>query len=184
MFVLTHNFGFFRQVKNWFNHMNRRKKPNQFSACFYMVEAGVLAGQRNACLRVLDPLLQKFDSEYHYLFKKVYEEANCGIKRPALEDYYAMPNIARRLLEAFLAFHFPAHSGELNQQLDQVTGFDPAKKARILRFLHTYSHDGKIGEPEHDLSILAETPQVLKELLELIATEDAKHFDEMVKFVI
>ncbi|MEO8206371.1 MAG: hypothetical protein ABI615_09340 [Chthoniobacterales bacterium] len=26
--------------------------------------------------------------------------------------------------------------------------------------LHTYSHDGKIAEPEHDLSILGETPQV------------------------
>jgi len=93
-----------------------------------------------------------------------------------------MPNIARRLLESFLAFRYPAESGELKQQLDLVA-FDTAKKARILRFLHTYSHDGKIAEPEHDLSILAETPDVLKDLIEMIKTEDPKHYGEMTKLL-
>jgi hypothetical protein len=31
------------------------------------------------------------------------------------------------------------------------------------------------------MSILSETPQVLKDILELIKSEDQKHFDEMVK---
>jgi len=99
-----------------------------------------------------------------------------------LEEFYGMPNIARRLLESFLAFRYPAESGELKQQLDLVA-FDTAKKARILRFLHTYSHDGKIAEPEHDLSILAETPDVLKDLIEMIKTEDPKHYGEMTKLL-
>lgn len=54
------------------------------------------------------------------------------------------------------------------------------KKSRITRFLHTHSREGRISNPEHDLSILAETPQVLNDLLELIKREDEKHFAEIV----
>jgi len=183
-FILTHNFAFFRQVKNWFNHLKHQGKKDitQRPARFYMIEAGFSSGKRNAALKQLDPLLHQFESEYHYLFKKVHDEANSVGAQRGLEEFYGMPNIARRLLESFLAFRYPAESGELKQQLDLVA-FDTAKKARILRFLHTYSHDGKIAEPEHDLSILAETPDVLKDLIEMIKTEDPKHYDEMTKLL-
>ncbi len=184
LFILTHNFGFFRQVKNWFNHMQHQKKSDISlrPARFYMVESTIVGGKRSAALKQLDPLLHQFESEYHYLFKKIREEAASSPTGRGLEEYYGMPNIARRALESFMAFRYPAESGELKQQLDMAT-FDPAKKARILRFLHTYSHDGKIAEPEHDLSILSETPQVLNDLLDLIKAEDPKHYSEMEKLV-
>jgi len=86
--------------------------------------------------------------------------------------------MARRLLEAFLAFRQPQASGELWQQMQSVA-FDKVKKQRILRFLHTYSHSAGFGEPEHDPSILAEAGAVLKDLLELIKTQDKDHFDAM-----
>ena len=184
LFILTHNFGFFRQVKNWFNHLKHQgsKDITKHPGRFYMIETEIVAGKRSAAIKQLDPLLHRFESEYHYLFKKVHDEANKSAANRSLEEFYGMPNIARRLLESFLSFRYPAESGELKQQLDGVT-FDPAKKARILRFLHTYSHDGKIAEPEHDLSILAETPDVLKDLLELLKTEDPKHCAEMTKLL-
>jgi wobble nucleotide-excising tRNase len=184
LFILTHNFAFFRQAKNWFNHLEHQRSKDVMKrpGRFYMVEAGFVGGKRNATLKQLDPLLHRFESEYHYLFKRVHEEANSGGAKRSLEEFYGMPNIARRLLESFMAFRYPAESGELKQQLDLVI-FDPAKKARILRFLHTYSHDGKIAEPEHDLSILAETPDVLKDLIEMLKAEDSKHYDEMVKLL-
>jgi wobble nucleotide-excising tRNase len=184
LFILTHNFGFFRQVKNWFNHMHHQKKKDvaQRPARFFMLETEFTHGQRNSVLKQLDPLLHQYESEYHYLFKKVYTEATNPTSTRALEEFYGMPNIARRLLESFMAFRYPAQSGELKEQLDLVA-FDSAKKSRILRFLHTYSHDGKVGEPEHDLSILSETPEVMEDLLEMLKAEDSKHFDEMVKLI-
>lgn len=87
--------------------------------------------------------------------------------------------MARRLLESFLAFRYPVEES-LVDKLDRVA-YPDAKKARILRFLHTYSHDGKISDSEHDLSVLAETPQILADLLELLKTEDKRHLDEMNK---
>jgi hypothetical protein len=38
-----------------------------------------------------------------------------------------------------------------------------------------------VGDHEHDPSLLAETPQVLRELLEFIEFEDQRHYAEMLK---
>lgn len=179
LFILTHSHSFFRQVKNWFNHLpNQNKKDvNVRPGRFYMLTSNVTGGNRSSSISKLDSLLHEYESEYHYLFSLVYEAANSE-EDAGLQQNYHLPNIARRLLESFLAFRQPSKSGELRQQLD-VIDFDVAKKTRILRFLHTHSHAGQISDPEHDPSILIETKQVLNDLLCLIQKDDDRHFEQM-----
>lgn len=178
LFVLTHNFAFFRQVKNWFKHLRGQDRKQ---GRFYMLTTDFAEGRRTAKLEVLDPFLHDFESEYHYLFKRVHDEAH---KAPVsgLESYYALPNIARRLLESFLAFRVPDKQGDLLQKLESIQ-YDQAKKTRIIRFLHTYSHFDQVAEPEHDLSVLSETPAVLQEVLSLIGECDPGHYNRMVELV-
>lgn len=180
LFVLTHNFAFFRQVKNWFNHLPGQKKKDLADrpARYYMLQTSIHDGNRTATLARLDPMLHEHESEYHYLFKRVRDESLKATQNGAFEECYGMPNVARRLLEGFLAFRHPNKPSDLQQQLNQVD-FDHAKKSRILRFLHTYSHHGYIADPEHDLSILSETPKVLANVLELIEAVDKGHYDGM-----
>ena len=186
LFIFTHNFGFFRQVKNWFNHLPGHNKADisQRPARFYMLDAGYDGSVRSSVLKALDPLLHEYESEYHYLFKKVYETAHGAAAGTSLAAYYGLPNMARRLLESFLAFRYPSLSGQLLKQVDQVKCIDPAQKARLVRFTHTHSHDEQVPEPEHDLSILSETPQILRDLLDLMAGEDKGHFEEMLKVAV
>ena len=183
LFILTHNHTFFRQVKNWFNHLpNQRKKDaNLRPARFYMLASSTKADSISSSIVRLDKLLHEYESEYHYLFSLVYGAANSE-EKSSLQQNYHLPNIARRLLESFLAFRQPSKSGELRQQLDLID-FDVAKKTRILRFLHTHSHAGQISDPEHDPSILLETKQVLDDLLHMIQKEDERHFDQMKELV-
>jgi len=176
LFVLTHNFSFFRQVKNWFKHQNHLNKND---ARFYMLQAALHDGKRSAIIAKLDPMLHEHESEYHYLFKKVHDESLKTAQQGEIEGCYGMPNIARRLLEGFLAFRCPNKTGRLYQQLEEVN-FDAAKKSRIQRFLDTYSHHEHVGEAEHDPSILSETPAVLVDVLELIKTTDKGHYDGMI----
>jgi len=183
LFVLTHNFTFFRQVRNWYYNLpgQRKKDPSMHPAHFYMLVTDFSNGLRTATLQPLDPFLHQYESEYHYLFKRVYEEAH----KPAvqgLETYYAIPNIARRLLESFLAFRVPDKPGELFQKLEAVQ-YDAAKKTRILRFLHTYSHFDQVAEPDHDPSVLSETPAILQDVLALIQKCDPEHFRCMTDMV-
>ncbi len=117
---------------------------------------------------------------YHYLFKIVHCHASSTTPAVNLEAYYHVPNIARRLLETFLSFKHPKKAGGEFYKLLQEVNFDEAKKSRIIRFLHTHSHDGQIDGLEHDNSILSETPQVLTDALMLIQTIDKQHYDELV----
>jgi wobble nucleotide-excising tRNase len=183
LFILTHNFTFFRQVRNWFHHLKGQNKKDvgQRPARFYMLDCVRDEHQRCSSIRPLDALLEQYDSEYHYLFARVYRGAAASTPT-ALEENYILPNIARRLLEAFLAFRQPHVSGELWQKLKDVR-FDDAKKLRIIRFLHTHSHNDAVGEPEHDPSQLGEANSVLKDLLDFIKDQDQGHFVAMVKLV-
>ena len=180
LFVLTHNFSFFRQVRNWFHHLNGRKKKDvsQRPARFFMLDSGMEDNARSSDIRWLDPLLEQYESEYQYLFARVYR-ASTESSSPGLELNYVLPNVARRMLEAFLAFRQPQISGELWRKLQGIE-FDEAKKLRILRFLHTHSHSIALGEPEHDLTALSEAPAVLKDLLEMIESLDGEHYSAMV----
>lgn len=183
LFILTHNFTFFRQVRNWFHHLKGQNKRDvaQRPARFYMLNCVRDNGQRCTSFRPLDLLLEEYESEYQYLFARIYRAASDPT--PAtLEDNYILPNMARRLLESFLAFRQPGTAGDLSEKIERAS-FDDAKKLRILRFLHTHSHSDSVGEPEHDPSLLAEAGSVLKDLLEFIETQDKAHFDAMVKLV-
>lgn len=183
LFVLTHNFAFFRQLRNWFHHLKGQNKRdvNQRPARFYMLDRVDGSNPRCSTLRPLDPLLEQYESEYHYLFACVYRAAS-STGETALEQNYGLPNVARRLLEMFLAFRRPQIAGELWQKLKDLT-FDEAKKVRIARFVHTHSHGDTVGEPEHDPSLLGEARAVLGDLLELIKSEDLQHFTAMVGLV-
>lgn len=182
--ILTHNFAMFRQVRNWFywvNQPHRRKSIEQRPAQFYMLDCSLTDQGRRSCIAPLDPLLEQFESEYHYLFARVYRRAQANAAG-GLEANYIFPNMARRLLETFLAFRRPQHAGELRQKLQGID-FDETTKLRILRFLHTHSHADAIVDPEHDPSALGEAHAVLTDLLALIQHEDAAHYDAMVALV-
>lgn len=179
--ILTHNFSFFRQVRNWFHNLKGqgKKDVSQRPARFYMLDSSLEDGARNGVIQWLDPLLEQFESEYQYLFAQV-KRASTGPGEQDLERNYVLPNMARRMLEAFLAFRIPQISGDLWKKMKSIP-FDEAKKVRILRFLHTHSHSIAVGEPEHDLSALAEAPAVLTDLLEMMKSLDSAHYSAMVE---
>lgn len=182
IFILTHNFTFFRQVKNWFNHIEnfRNRVPdlsNLRNVRFYCLNSISDINGRSSTLVVMDELLHKYESEYHHMFQLIISASQVNSAVP-MESFYSLPNITRRLLEAFLAFKQPEKTGELFQQLRDIN-FNESKKSRIIRFTNTYSHHGFMPEPTHDISVLAEAPFVAQDVLSLIEQMDTDHFDSM-----
>lgn len=178
--VLTHNFAFFRQVRNWLRYVpgQRKKDITKRPAQFYMLTCVEQEGNRASVLRSLDPLLYKYESEYHFLFASVYRFAN-GPTPDGLEACYGIPNVARRLLESFLAFRHPDAFDNMWGALREVTTSDEVRKGRILNFVQTHSHGPGTGQPEHDPSILGESKPILQEILALIESEDTGHYMAM-----
>ena len=176
LFILTHNFTFFREVREWFDKKNR-KKDGPKRAQFYMLDSTSDGQGRRSEIRELDPLLKDYGSDYHYLFARVWRGSK---QTDNLESYYPLPNMARRLLEAFLAFRLPDIRGTFGDRMDSID-FDEGRKRRILAFANAHSHNDAVAEQEHDTELLAEAPKVLADIMDLIKAMDSEHYDRMVK---
>jgi wobble nucleotide-excising tRNase len=181
LIVLTHNYSFFREVKNWFKYIdNRAKKEEQKKCNFFMLQNYFNERTRLSRLAPLDNLLKNFDSEYHYLFSLVYK--NQDEDPGSLENYYLYPNISRRLLESFLAFRVPSNQSMFGKM--SAINFESVRKDRIYRFVNDNSHAGHIRlDADRDLSFLAETQTVSKDLMDMIKDVDGPHFAEMKKII-
>lgn len=184
LIIFTHNFSFFRQVKNWFHHLKGQKKQNVEKRLgrFYTILTTHAEGERTATLSHIDPLLEQFESEYHFLFRQIYDLANSETTSTQLADFYGVPNMARRLLETFMSYRFPDAAGDLFKRFERCD-FNTEKKTTILRLLNTYSHSVGISEPEHDPSVLSETQAVLQTILEMIKYVDSDHYQGMINLL-
>jgi wobble nucleotide-excising tRNase len=181
VFILTHHFDFFRQVKNWFSYKGKGE--------YFMVVCKAEQPCRNSSIIKLDKLLKEYESEYHFLFSVLYKYAKNNEYQ--LEKIYPLPNIARKFLESFLAFRVPVLSQKQNpkepqicQRLECIKDFDEKKKERIRRFVETHSHPRyENGVQDFDMTILGETPDILKDLIDLVKTEDEKHYKYLVESI-
>ena len=178
LFVFTHNFTFFREMRRWLEPKTRSDE-----SCLYMLEMNFEQGRRLTNLRLLDPLLRDYESDYHYLFSQIYRFVH-GSGSSDLQQNYVLPNMARRLLERFFAFCRPRRSGSstLRNQLEAAEV--PAEiVTRIVRFMDVHSHADSIDESGNDPTVLAEAPQVLRDVLDVMNREAPVHFAEMQKLV-
>ena len=172
LFVLTHNFTFFREVREWFKSKNR---PNRrCDAQFYMLSSRSEGENRQSEIRKLDPLLKDYGSDYHYLFKCVWRGSK---SLDSLESNYHLPNMARRLLDSFLAFRQP-NITDLKGRMNKIE-FDAVKKQRIYAFINAHSHNFTIAEPEHAVDLLSEAPGVLSDIMNLMKGVDPEHYSAM-----
>lgn len=197
VFILSHDFQFFRLVRKWFLAKNRKwflatsvKKPKPSPAVplpvpakqaeFFMLECSPKDDLPLASILTLDPLLMKYESDYQYLFSQILR-ASKAKKSHRLEEFYKIPNIARRFMEAFLAFRFPNSSGNLTANFGHLQPEDV--RERVINFLHAFSHYDAIGSGAHNPSMLSETPGVMRGMLTLIEKEDPNHVARLKKAV-
>ena len=179
LFVLTHNFAFFRLVRNWYKYLKgqRKKDVEGRPARFYMLERVFDTTARRSVIQPLDPLLEKFESEYQYLFSRVYKAAQKQTQIP-LQEAHIISNVSRRLLEAFLAFRYPGINREFREKMEHVS-FDGVRKTRIIDFLNIHSHIDVIEEPTQGPLVYRESRLVLSDIMDLMRSEDQKHFQAM-----
>jgi wobble nucleotide-excising tRNase len=160
LFILTHNHEFLRLVINWFH-------PFKKQCSYSMVLCSETAVGRSARLAPLDQLLIEHATEYQYLFKVLHTSRGDGM----IMSCYHMPNVARKVLEAFLNFHVPSKKS-LYSKLDE-TGFDLHKRTAIYKFTNDLSHfTGKGFDP----ALVSETQKNVAYLLEMIEDAAPLHY--------
>jgi wobble nucleotide-excising tRNase len=172
LFVLTHNFWFFKQVRDWMIKKNGSKADPDVSH-FYLAKQGVLADAGNS--------LTRFHSEYHYVFNTVLNYQDID----DIDDSvcFTIANSVRRLLEAFTSFKTP-DNGNFNGalQLGEKKGLSTQQKERIFYFINKYSHLDRIESFDNTIETLFEEGKnVVNDVLWLIKKVDEDHYKSMLK---
>lgn len=189
LFVLTHNFTYFKLIRDWFDGVNRnrrRKSPSKApNAFFYSIEASTSIPRRSI-IKDADDSLINYNSEYHYIFSRLYEyKDNPTLSR---DDSFLTANLARKLLESFFSFKFPKHRSDISQLMNcglsgcQVT--DEVTKEKIYRFINKYSHSIVI-EVNEDSSenLVGESTNVIDDIFTWLQEVDEVHYKEMLEVI-
>lgn len=187
IFILTHNYEFLNHVKNWLTHDDGTK-----NCCRFLMINNYF--DKNSLLRVaeiseLDSLLFNYESEYHFLFSKLYhfKEECVSDTQGRIAAVYHYPNMSRKLLECFLSFRVPT-SSTVYVKLMSLTEFNkeikPTDLSEIYGFVNSNSHlDTKTGLIQFDPTLTTCGDKCIELILKIIKQADEKHYKYMEKAI-
>ncbi len=194
LIILTHNFWFFKLVRDWFDTKKKNKIDEQGNKVkdnngkeikeplfqFYQINSLNSDGNRISAITNAKKELINYDSEYHYLFSKLKTFEKLDVF--SIDDCYSSANVIRRVCEAALTFKYP-QVRQIRGLLDK-TAFDKEKADRIYDFLNKYSHLDRIESVENLLENKFEEGKiVVADFLELLNSELHEHYTNMCKTV-
>ncbi len=177
VFIFTHHFPFFRLVRDWMKYEN-----NNFS--FYIIKSKINSNERYSVIEKLDNLLEKYDSEYTYLFKLIYDRA-CS-ENSSLEKDYIFPNVIRKFLENYISFKIPLGGVNIHRKFQQLCEDYPETdlelKTRIESYCQDQSHSlYQDSSTDFDERLLGEIQQVCSAVVNLIDKTDPKLYQHLLK---
>lgn len=186
LFILTHNFQYFKLIRDWLIKKNERKRQPDSSyiekirARFYSIEC-TNDDNRHAKIVNSNDTLIKFNSEYHYVFFKLHSLR--GLESLDIEKAFLISNLSRRLLESFLTFKFPKGRNDFNMLLKEACKDDETCEA-VYRFINKYSHDKQIEFHDTPIdNLLGEGNNIIEEVFKIINELDNNHYKEMNELV-
>ncbi len=169
LFVSTHNLEFFNLLKDWLKEREMKDKRSLYLVCRLI--------KQNAFESLLEPLpseLERFKSEYHYLFsilKKFDDQQDANF-----DQLFQIPNITRRFLEAYLGFRIPNESKPLKNLPILID--DETERNKVYKFVNEYSHNESTTRSLvfHEFS---ECSEVVKAVLKAVEAKDQKHYEAL-----
>ena len=173
LIILTHNFWFFKLIRDWMQNKNKNRKGKPSVSNFFEI--------KNGSLQVADKTLVEYHSEYHYVFKKMFQYSENTDNN--LDDAFVIANTLRRVLESFSVMktpHAPSVNAILNIAVDK--NIEKYTSEKVYYFLNKYSHLDRIESHENTFeNIAGESKQIVFDVLNIIKTIDLDHYASMEK---
>lgn len=181
LFILTHNFQYYRIIRDWLANKNKEKKDGsmRIKTRFFCIET-TATETREANVKNAHETLQKYNSEYHYVFYRLHQLKDEPMD--SLDKAYLIGNLSRKLLEGFLAFKYPKARNDFKTHFDYACNglIDGDVSEKVFRFINKYSHNQLIEFHDTPIdNLLAEGSGVVREILMIVEKIDEKHYSEM-----
>ncbi|MBD1421991.1 AAA family ATPase [Sphingobacterium chuzhouense] len=173
-FILTHNFQYFKLVRDWLVRKNVDKA--KVKASFYSIESGRELPRISIIKNCHDSLI-KYGSEYHFIYLKLREHRSDSTLD--LASACLVANLSRKVLESFLSFKFPKGRNSFKDLLE-AGHQDRILTEKVYRFINKYSHvDGYDIDTTSIDNLLAEGNNIVDEVFRIIKEQDSDHYAEM-----
>lgn len=165
LFISTHNYEFFNLLKEMptskgfgYDRKNNKKEMRYF----------ISRKVNDSEIVCLPKVYDDFKSEYHYLFKQIFEFS----KESPSEKVLIMPNILRRFLEIYTLAKYPS-TEEVDDRATEIWNNEISK--RICKPFHYFSHFNNIDRIGQHSELLADISQSCKELIKQLK-KDKTHY--------
>ena len=184
LIIMTHNYDLLNHMKKWFEISTIKDNSTML-----MVKNPIVSKKRTAVIAGIDPLLSKYESEYHYLFARLlnFDEETKPDDKGTIAGVYHYPNIARKVLECYLSFRTPGkdvYSGLMDLKKMGSKKITSTDIDDVHSFVNSHSHlDTKTGLLQFDLKLAKNGEDYIKKTLEIIENSDEMHYKSMVKAV-
>jgi|GEM_PF-5924631 len=184
LIVMTHNYDLLNHIKKWF-----RIGEIKDQSTMLMIKNPIVDKKRTATITDIDPLISKYESEYHYLFARLlnFDSETEPDDRGTIAGVYHYPNIARKVLECYLSFRTPGsdvYAGLCKLKKLGTKSITSSDVDDVHSFVNSHSHlDSKTGLIQFDLTLAKNAEEYIKKTLEIIEKSDEQHYKSMVKEV-
>ena len=175
LFIFTHNYQFFKLIRDWFKHSRR-------DASIYFLRSKFRNQNRVSDIEMADKLLLEHNSEYTFLFKLIYSKA----KTPSssLEEDYILPNVLRKFLESYISFKVPLSGVNIHEKLRKLSEDYPNLDKTLIHRLESFTQDQ--SHPlyhdsiyDFDERLLGEIQLACRNILQLLKATDPNHLKHL-----
>lgn len=170
--VLTHNMSFMNMIKREFT---KSREANSASLLELRCMAADATQPRTTVLAPMSALLQRYDTEYHYLFELVRKAT-----KDETPDYqYLLPNAIRKLLEMFLSFAEPGETSFTGAIMSSGVTIPDHELKALERLVQIESHGTMDGFSSLPSLTIEESLRAAKAAIAFIKARDRRHHDSM-----
>lgn len=185
LFVLTHNFYFFKECQK--SYIRKNVTKNDGTEVIKTILLNLTIKDGYSYLENLPKALKNHESEYHYFASKLFKASEEGWDNP---DLYGLANACRRVLESFFCFKLPSNTNlkekfeiiirKLEGQQGETTS--PVVATSRERFIQVASHSDNLDKILGlDNITLDSVKDAVDFTLEFIKEADDIHFDALKK---
>lgn len=167
LFISTHNLEFLKYVSKF---SISRKEQNKIGK--FLVERNV----SSSTILKMPEYLQKYATEFIYLFDQIYKCKSINPSSDNLESMYAFGNNLRKFLETYLFFKYPEDIS-LREKINRFFKNDSTSTSLTNRYVNEYSHLEQIFERGMTPIDSSEIPRITEYVLDSIYHQDPDQFN-------